>query len=149
MSNVTASVPVRQIIVTVGHAQRTPPAAKPPQPRPRNAPVPLVSWMEYPTPDYPFGVVLITVGSEAAFYDVSEIDCQFPDCRGFDFVKHDPTRPDYHVCLSMTNPQDHTCECRGFLAHGHCRHIAAAIMVAATPKPVAVDSRPVPADAPF
>lgn len=27
----------------------------------------------------------------------------------------------YHVLLA--NEQDRTCECKGFLSHGHCRHI--------------------------
>ena len=106
----------------------------------RPSPVPLVSWMDYPTADYPFGVVLVSVGSQAAFYDVSEIDCQFPDCRAFHLVKRDDSDSDYHVCLSMTNPNDHTCECQGFLRHGHCRHVTAAIFVAATPKPVASEA---------
>jgi hypothetical protein len=112
-------------------------------------PVPLVEWATRPTFDYPYGVIRIRMGKEVAYYDVAEVDCQFPNSRGFCLEKQREPNGCYHVCLCMTNPQDHTCECRGFLAHGHCRHIAAAILIAQTPMPVEPDTRPVPADAPF
>jgi hypothetical protein len=72
-----------------------------------------------------YGTVQITVGTTATVYDVRELDGG-PDGRGFELTKVPalPGEEPYHVWLSMTNPQDRTCECKGFLRHGHCKHTA-------------------------
>jgi hypothetical protein len=123
------------------------------QPRPTVArPEPWVRWAERPTADYPFGVVEVIAGREVAYYDVCALaGVAIDGCRGFHFRKHGG--PEYHVLLAA-NPQDHSCECLGFLRHGNanphgCRHIVAARFVAATPAPAVADTRPVPADCPF
>jgi hypothetical protein len=129
---------------------RIPPRPRPqptPPARPADARVRVVTP---PTIDYPFGVIETIVGRDVAYYDVCElVDIEFQGCRAFHFVKHGPAGHEYDVLIAP-NPQDHTCECKGFYAHGHCRHITAARFVAGQPSPrVVPDTRPTPADCPF
>jgi len=59
-------------------------------------------------------------------YEVKEYSgVQIPGSRGFSFAKLAPDMITYDVLIGM-NPQDHSCECLGFLRHGHCKHIDAA-----------------------
>lgn len=62
-------------------------------------------------------------------YDVEEI----PSGMGRAFLLHrtpaavaaDPDHVERYGVLVAMNPQDHLCECRGFAAHGYCKHISA------------------------
>ena len=65
------------------------------------------------------GVVRITVGKEHADYFLTLIPADFG--RGFKVEKiglHE-NEPPYHVHLDGEN---RSCECKGFLRHGHCKH---------------------------
>jgi hypothetical protein len=75
-----------------------------------------------PSDTDPNGVLRIATPRETAYYDTLEIDCQFPECRGFVLVKHTPERETHHVCLSL-NAGESTCDCPGFLRWGHCKHV--------------------------
>jgi hypothetical protein len=79
--------------------------------------------VEPPTDGHPTGVIVIPGELETAFYDVTEILCEFPNCRGFALTKHTPDREQYHVLLA-DNPQDHSCDCPGFLRWSHCKHVS-------------------------
>jgi hypothetical protein len=62
------------------------------------------------------GVVRITVGSKEADYFLTPLATDFG--RGFllEKIGHEES---YHV--NLNGPQS-TCECKGFLKHGHCKH---------------------------
>jgi hypothetical protein len=65
------------------------------------------------------GVVRITVGQEHADYFLTAIPADFG--RGFRVEKvglHE-NDPPYHVNIDADK---RTCECKGFLRHGHCKH---------------------------
>jgi hypothetical protein len=76
----------------------------------------LVCWNEAQR----LGVLSITVGKESATYSLVEIEAGFAD-RAFRIskVSTDGVEADYAVALER---QGHSCECLGFLRHGHCKH---------------------------
>jgi hypothetical protein len=65
------------------------------------------------------GVFSITANAETKFYTLHEITCQIGG-RGF-AVHRLGLGTLYHVRVGT--PEECSCECMGFLAHGHCRHI--------------------------
>ena len=66
------------------------------------------------------GVFSITVGNKAAHYALHEIRC---DIGGRGFAVHRIGLGTlYHVRVGR--PLDCSCECKGFLYHGYCRHIS-------------------------
>ena len=65
------------------------------------------------------GVFSISTGDGAVHYAVHEIRC---DIGGRGFAVHKLGLGTlYHVRIGK--PQDCSCECKGFLYHGYCRHI--------------------------
>jgi hypothetical protein len=72
------------------------------------------------------GVFCVTVGKESVFYAVREIPCEIGG-RGF-AVHRLGLGNLYHVRIGA--PEDCTCECKGFLRHGHCRHILGLLALA-------------------
>jgi hypothetical protein len=65
------------------------------------------------------GIVRITIGTEHADYFLTELPADFG--RGFTVEKiglHE-NDPPYHVNIDADK---RTCECKGFLRHGHCKH---------------------------
>ena len=65
------------------------------------------------------GVLRITVGSKSQFYTFREIRC---DIGGRGFAVHKLGLGTlYHVRVG--DPEVCSCECLGFLAHGHCKHV--------------------------
>ena len=65
------------------------------------------------------GVFRVTVGEETALYAMHEIPCEIGG-RGFALHRLGIGEL-YHVRVGA--PHDCSCECLGFLRHGHCRHI--------------------------
>lgn len=65
------------------------------------------------------GVFSLTSRSEEAFYAFKEIPCAIGG-RGF-AVHRLGLAELYHVRVGK--PEDVSCECLGFLAHGNCKHI--------------------------
>jgi hypothetical protein len=65
------------------------------------------------------GVFSVTVGDKASYYVLHEIACEIGG-RGFE-VHRLGLGNLYHVRVGKA--VDCSCECLGFLAHGHCRHI--------------------------
>jgi hypothetical protein len=65
------------------------------------------------------GVFRIDAAGKSAFYTFREIPC-FIGGRGF-AVHRLGLGELYHVRVG--EPKDCSCECLGYLAHGHCRHI--------------------------
>ena len=65
------------------------------------------------------GIVRITVGREYADYFLTPIPADYG--RGFKVEKVGLTvnDPPYHVNIDGDN---RSCECKGFLHHGHCKH---------------------------
>lgn len=66
------------------------------------------------------GVFCIRMGSQAALYAFRELLCEIGG-RGF-AVHRLGLGNLYHVRVG--EPTDCSCECLGFLRHGHCKHIA-------------------------
>jgi hypothetical protein len=65
------------------------------------------------------GVVQITVGTGHTDYFINELPADFG--RGFKLMKlglH-ATEGDYHVNIDGAK---RSCDCKGFLRHGHCKH---------------------------
>ena len=66
------------------------------------------------------GVFCIDTGGECQFYTFREIRC---DIGGRGFAVHRLGLGTlYHVRVGR--PLDCSCECKGFLYHGYCRHIS-------------------------
>ena len=65
------------------------------------------------------GVFCVTAGDESAFYTIREIPCEIGG-RGFT-VHRLGLGNLYHVRVGT--PEECSCECKGFLRWGHCRHI--------------------------
>lgn len=63
------------------------------------------------------GVVKITVGKRSTDYWLTTIPSDFG--LAFQLVKGDESET-YHVNL---NGEQSTCECKGFLKWGHCKHV--------------------------
>jgi hypothetical protein len=68
----------------------------------------------------------LTIGSDVFRYFLASIPC--PLGEAFHWEKADPvpegTVDHYDCCL---NQEGHTWECRGYLKHGHCKHIDALV----------------------
>jgi hypothetical protein len=67
------------------------------------------------------GVVRLTVGREVAGYLIRLLPSDFGDCFRLSKVGVCGDVSEYDVCLDNTGQ---TCECMGFLRHGHCKHVA-------------------------
>ena len=65
------------------------------------------------------GIVCLTMRAKQAFYAFQEIPCAIGG-RGFAIHRLGLSGL-YHVRVGA--PEDCSCECLGFLAHGHCKHI--------------------------
>jgi hypothetical protein len=64
-------------------------------------------------------VFCVTVDDRSAYYVLHEIPCEIGG-RGF-AVHRLGMGTLYHVRIGP--PRDCSCECKGFLYHGYCRHI--------------------------
>jgi hypothetical protein len=64
------------------------------------------------------GIVRLTVGNAGADYFLTELPADFG--RGFlvEKVGIDRDAAKYHVNIG----EQRSCECKGFLHHGHCKH---------------------------
>jgi hypothetical protein len=72
------------------------------------------------------GVFCVTTARESVFYAVREIPCAI---GGRGFVVHRLGLGNlYHVRIGA--PEECTCECKGFLRHGHCRHVLGLLALA-------------------
>jgi hypothetical protein len=65
------------------------------------------------------GAFQVSAGTESAFYTFREIACEIGG-RGFAVHRMGVGRL-YHVRAGR--PEDCSCECLGFLAHGRCKHV--------------------------
>jgi SWIM zinc finger len=72
------------------------------------------------------GVFRITAGRQTAFYTFREIPCEIGG-RGF-AVHRLGLGTLYHVRIG--EPEDCSCECRGFLTHDRCRHVLGLLALA-------------------
>ena len=74
-----------------------------------------------PKDQYGLVVVCITIGKKVTHYVVREIRC---DIGGRGFEMHRLGLGElYH--MRVGDPDDYSCDCLGFLQHGHCKHVAA------------------------
>jgi hypothetical protein len=95
---------------------RTRVKAKRPRPWPSRH-VRILKRPEY-APNVP-GLFEVTVGSDVTRYQLSYVPSDFGD--GFRFAKQGGDGAVYHVHIS--DQWGRTCECLGYLLHGHCKHI--------------------------
>ena len=73
------------------------------------------------------GTMTVCQGKQVTTYRLTEhVGVPYP-CRGFHVEKlaggTDPEATGYDVLIDAA--AGHTCECRGFLRHGHCSHVDA------------------------
>jgi len=74
-----------------------------------------------PSADNPFSIVTITQGHDVDDYIVRPVASDWGD--GFQVERiFDPEQKVYHVHLDR---QGQTCDCKGFLRWGHCKHASA------------------------
>jgi len=68
------------------------------------------------------GIVRLTVGKDTADYFITIIPADFG--KGFLVEKFgiDRDTAKYHVNIDGANGEKRSCECKGFLRHGHCKH---------------------------
>jgi hypothetical protein len=67
-------------------------------------------------------VLRITVGKKPAHYFVTPLRADFGSAYELRKIGPNGFEPvGYHVNL---NGQQSSCECRGFLQHGHCKHVS-------------------------
>jgi hypothetical protein len=87
--------------------------------RPVKSKVRSVRRLLAPSAVNPFAVVRITVNGEATDYRVKPTAADFG--QGFAVEKIDTVAPEetYHVNLER---EGHTCDCKGFVRWGHCKH---------------------------
>jgi hypothetical protein len=72
------------------------------------------------------GVFCISTGQEATFYTLHEIPCEIGG-RGF-AVHRTGLGNLYHVRIG--EPAECSCECKGFLYYGYCRHVLGLLALA-------------------
>jgi hypothetical protein len=103
--------------------------AGPAVPSTRRKPARKVAWVLRPDDEHASGVISITEGRQTDYYCVEPIPCDMGG-RAFRLLKHVPGAEPYHVRIDNP-PQDFSCECVGFLAHSHCRHVDSLIALMA------------------
>jgi hypothetical protein len=72
------------------------------------------------------GVFCVTVGDTSTFYTLHELPCEIGG-RGF-AVHRTGLGNLYHVRIGAA--EDCSCECKGFLYHGSCRHVLGLLALA-------------------
>jgi SWIM zinc finger len=85
--------------------------------KPRPAPVRKVEVVIRPEDDAP-GAVTIAIGKKESTYLVTRLPSDFG--RAYRVEKLDDSGTAYDVLL---HGKQSTCECKGFLHHGRCKHI--------------------------
>jgi hypothetical protein len=85
------------------------------QRKPRTKPQRFIRLCVKPCDGAP-GVVRISVGSKSNDYFLTPVAADFG--KGF-LLEKIGAEESYHVNL---NDERSSCECKGFLAHGHCKH---------------------------
>lgn len=77
--------------------------------------------VEKPT-GYAVGHLTIHNDRSSTEYEVQEFPAD--DCRGIALIKKTPgtDRTEDHYCLTVSGTNEVRCECRGFVAHGGCKH---------------------------
>jgi hypothetical protein len=86
--------------------------------KPRPKPARTIRLVRPPARDG-VGVFCVTDGDSSAFYTLCEIPCEIGG-RGF-AVHRLGLGNLYHVRIGAV--EDCSCECKGFLYHGYCRHV--------------------------
>jgi hypothetical protein len=95
----------------------TTPPAQPPAPAPAR-PGRSICLIDHPTAQAA-GLVRITVGGEQDTYALAVIPCSWGPAYRLTHV--DDTARSYRVVFQKDGVS--TCECKGHLRHGHCKHV--------------------------
>ncbi len=85
---------------------------------PRVKPARFINVAVRPSDVNPFFVVKVVEGKKLDHYAVTPIPSDWG--TAFTVEKLGAEQEPYHVCLAGA---DSTCDCKGHLRHGHCRHV--------------------------
>jgi hypothetical protein len=94
------------------------PAKQPRSRKPRTKPVRTIGVAVRPSDVNPYFVIRITEGKKTDLYSVRPIPSDWG--KAYAMAKLPEEQDPYHVCLAGA---DSVCDCKGFLRHGHCRHV--------------------------
>jgi hypothetical protein len=103
-------------------------------PRPRAKPARSIRLLSAPTADRP-GLVRITAGKLSALYRITVVPADYG--AGFELTKVHVV-PDEHGVFRCQYGETYavnlagSCECKGFLKHGYCKHLDGLRMLATT-----------------
>jgi hypothetical protein len=88
------------------------------QRKPRAKPARSINVAVRPSEVNPFYVVKIVEGKKTDYYSVRPIPSDWG--TAYQMAKLPEENEPYSVCLAGA---DSTCDCKGHLRHGHCRHV--------------------------
>jgi hypothetical protein len=113
--------------------------------KPRPKPARSIRILEQPTDDTDgWAAIAITVGKKTDTYLLHTIPTDFAGTTAFEVEKLNEdlaTVEQYHVLLA-NRPEARSCECKGFLRHGHCKHVEGLAALAIAGRLSAPEPRP-------
>ncbi len=89
----------------------------------RRPPPLLLQWVgPPPSADRNFGILRLALGREANCYFLKPLPSDFGRAFALTKLVRASEGVTYHVLLD--GPRHSSCDCLGFTAHGHCKHMA-------------------------
>ncbi|MBY0525070.1 MAG: hypothetical protein K2R98_16820 [Gemmataceae bacterium] len=103
-------------------------------------PARFIRWLELPDPSCQgWGACEIAVGPNVTAYLFRQVPCHLGGALiGYELEKLTPalteTGESYHVVIDVGPHRQHSCECLGFLRHGHCKHVDGIMALRVAPR---------------
>ncbi len=70
-------------------------------------------------------LAVMTIGNDVFNYHLSRLPCPWGEAFRWTKLGRTPEGEPDHYDVVMDERNGHTCECKGYLRHGHCKHIDA------------------------